>query len=418
MNTKRTNAIASALATLAALSCGAADIVLAPPAAGGVAITDAAGSAIRLRVGEEGIVTLPGLGSVPLPATGLCVEVATGRLGTCTAGLPSGNLSLVNSTASAGNILKSGLPFIHNAGSADNFFAGLDAGNLTLTGVSNVGVGSSAMRYATTGFSNTAIGTGALGNASTGSFNVLVGSGAGTGVTMGDFNTVVGTNAFSSTTTAFQNVGLGGGVLADVTSGSGNLALGYGSGAGITTGSHNVLIARGGSLGTNESGVIRIGNFLQNKAFIAGIRGVTTDLNDAVGVMIDGSGQLGTVSSSRRFKDGIADMAEASSGLMQLRPVTFHYRTDADPAGRRLQYGLVAEEVAQVYPGLVATTPDGQTETVLYHFLAPMLLNEMQKQQRTIEAQAAQIADLAARAGRVDALEQELAAIKHALGLR
>jgi hypothetical protein len=107
--------------------------------------------------------------------------------------------------------------------------------------------------------------------------------------------------------------------------------------------------------------------------------------------MIDSNGQLGTLSSSARFKDDIADMGEDSDALMSLRPVTFHYKSDQDPAGRTLQYGLVAEEVEQVYPGLVAHSPDGQVETVLYHFLPPMLLNEMQKLRRTVEAQAERI---------------------------
>ena len=123
--------------------------------------------------------------------------------------------------------------------------------------------------------------------------------------------------------------------------------------------------------------------------FIAGIRGTSTDATDAIPVLIDSDGQLGTISSSRHFKDRIADMDAASSALMKLRPVTFHYKSDRNPSGRRLQYGLVAEEVAEVYPGLVARSANGQVETVVYQFLPPMLLNEYQKQQRTIEAQAA-----------------------------
>jgi hypothetical protein len=90
-------------------------------------------------------------------------------------------------------------------------------------------------------------------------------------------------------------------------------------------------------------------------------------------------------------------MDAASSALMKLRPVTFHYKSDQAPSGRTLQYGLIAEEVAEVYPGLVARSADGQIETVLYQFLPPMLLNEYQKQQRTIEAQAVRF-DAKARA--------------------
>jgi hypothetical protein len=128
--------------------------------------------------------------------------------------------------------------------------------------------------------------------------------------------------------------------------------------------------------------------------------------------MIDSAGQLGTVSSSRRFKDDVADMAGASDVLMKLRPVTFHYKSDQDPAGRRLQYGLIAEEVAELNPGLVARSADGQVETVLYQFLPPMLLNEVQKQQRTIEAQAAEIAALKRETARIAALERDLAELR------
>src|SRR5439155_23003646 len=100
----------------------------------------------------------------------------------------------------------------------------------------------------------------------------------------------------------------------------------------------------------------------------------------------------------------MADMGEASRAIIRLRPVTFHYKSDQDPNGRTLQYGLVAEEVAVVAPGLVAHSADGKIETVYYQFLAPMLLNEYQKQQRTIEAQAAELAEQTAR---VAELEQD-----------
>src|SRR5207245_11459298 len=128
--------------------------------------------------------------------------------------------------------------------------------------------------------------------------------------------------------------------------------------------------------------------------------GVTTTNADAVAVLIDSAGQLGTVSSSRRYKFDINDMAGATDGLMRLRPVTFRYLAHGDNAP--LQYGLIAEEVAEVYPELVAPNKDGEVETVMYQFLAPMLLNEVQKQHRQIEDQQKVI----------DALEQRLKALE------
>jgi hypothetical protein len=176
----------------------------------------------------------------------------------------------------------------------------------------------------------------------------------------------------------------------------------------LTTGDNNIDI---GNLGVAaEANTIRIGATLtQNRTFIMGIRGITTGTADAIPVVVDSNGQLGTVSSSRRVKDDIADMGNASSTLMKLRPVTFHYKSDKNPKGRTLQYGLVAEEVDRVAPGLVARSADGKVETVYYQFLAPMLLNEVQKQQRTIAAQTARIATLEKQGDEIAELKAQVA---------
>ena len=121
--------------------------------------------------------------------------------------------------------------------------------------------------------------------------------------------------------------------------------------------------------------------------FIAGIRGVTTGVADAIPVMVDSAGQLGTVSSSRRFKFDIADMGGASNGLMRLRPVTFRYKQATADGTHPIEYGLIAEEVAEVNRDLVVYEEDGQALTVKYHLLPTMLLNEVQRQQRTIDGQ-------------------------------
>ena len=180
------------------------------------------------------------------------------------------------------------------------------------------------------------------------------------------------------------------------TTGNNNTAIG--SGAGVSaTGSDNIYVNHPGSSG--ESNTIRIGNG-QRRAFIAGIRGVTPGVADAVPVRIDSRGQLGTVSSSRRFKDEIRDMGEASSGLQRLRPVTFRYKQAFADGARPLDYGLIAEEVAEVYPDLVTYGADGQLETVQYDKLITMLLNELQNQHRLIQ-------DLTARFARLEALNRE-----------
>jgi hypothetical protein len=164
--------------------------------------------------------------------------------------------------------------------------------------------------------------------------------------------------------------------------------------------SNNIDVGNAGVV--SESNTIRIGSVgTQTAAFIAGISGVTSASGNAV--FVNPSGQLGTTTSSRRFKDDITDMAGESDVLMKLRPVSFFYKPEYDETQTR-QYGLVAEEVAQVAPQLVAFDKDGVPQTVRYHFVNAMVLNEVQKQQSTIARQQAEIQDLAARLAKLEAL--------------
>jgi len=135
-------------------------------------------------------------------------------------------------------------------------------------------------------------------------------------------------------------------------------------------------------------------------------------------VTINNAGQLGILASSTRYKRDIRDMRDSSQGLYHLRPVTFRYKQDAQ--GQQ-QYGLIAEEVAKVYPELVTKGADGKVESVQYHELIPLLLNDVQHQQRQIaelkvqnEEQRAQNAALAARLERLEAgTTQTAAAVSH-----
>jgi hypothetical protein len=146
---------------------------------------------------------------------------------------------------------------------------------------------------------------------------------------------------------------------------------------------------------------------IQTATFVAGISGTTSP--GGVAVFIDGNGQLGTATSSRRFKEDIREISEESDGLMRLRPVAFRYKPQIDPTGLA-QYGLIAEEVADVYPDLVVYDREGRPETVRYHLVNALLLNEVQKQHRNAEAQKetieqlkTEIERLAARLGRLEA---------------
>ena len=112
-------------------------------------------------------------------------------------------------------------------------------------------------------------------------------------------------------------------------------------------------------------------------------------------VLVNSSGKLGTTTSSRRFKTAIEEVGSRSEVLARLRPVTFLYREELDPERVR-QYGLIAEEVAEVAPELVVLGADGQPETVRYHFLVPLLLDALQKQERQLDELRREVRALAA----------------------
>jgi hypothetical protein len=188
--------------------------------------------------------------------------------------------------------------------------------------------------------------------------------------------------------------------------GSNNLALGYQAGQSLTTGSNDIYLGSDAASGT-ESNTTRIGK-TQTAAYIAGVSGVTVT---GVPVLISSTGQLGVQTSSARYKQDITPMAQQSNKLMDLKPVTFHYKQD--PTGD-LQYGLLAEDVARVYPELTVKGDDGRIEAIRYQELTPMLLNEVQKQAQALQEKDAQIAaqqrQLNALVARLDALEQRVAA--------
>ncbi|HEY5907110.1 MAG TPA: tail fiber domain-containing protein [Vicinamibacteria bacterium] len=313
----------------------------------------------------------------------------------------TGNLSLDDSTATTGNITKNGARFLHDFGT-DNVFLGRLAGNTTMTGTRNAASGQAALSENMTGDSNTASGAGSLGSNTHGDSNTAMGADAlasntiGFGNTAsgrdalrenttGPFNTAVGDGALASNTTATGNTAVGADALQNVTTGVNNVAVGRLAGSNATTGSNNIYVG-GSVLGTaGESFTMRLGG-PQTRTFIKGIHGTTTGVNNAIPVLIDSLGQLGTVNSSRRFKEDIHDMANASSRLLKLRPVTFRYAQAYADGSKPQQYGLVAEEVADVFPELAVRDADGQIETVHYETLNVLLLNELQKQQRRIEA--------------------------------
>jgi hypothetical protein len=291
-----------------------------------------------------------------------------------------------------------------------NTATGANALNDNTTGGGITATGFQAMYYNTTGGNNTATGANALNDNTTGSYNTADGNSALPANTTGSYNTATGSQALHSSTGSY-NTASGANALQNSTGGNNNIGIGYQAGVSVAGGSNNIEIGNAGT--SADSGAIRIGAAgTQTTAFIAGIYGVTTSASNAVPVLIDSNGNLGTISSSRRYKDDIQDMADASSALMRLRPVTFRYKKPFNDGSKPIQYGLIAEEVAEVYPDLVARTADGQIETVKYQVLDSMLLNELQKQNTTISAQKEQIG---AQEQHIRSLEERLAKVEAAL---
>jgi hypothetical protein len=105
-------------------------------------------------------------------------------------------------------------------------------------------------------------------------------------------------------------------------------------------------------------------------------------------------------------------MGNATEALMNLRPVTFYYKHEYYNGPRTLQYGLIAEEVAKVFPELVAYNPDGTPYTVRYQFLSSMLLNEVQKQYRRSQHEGE---ILLAQQEKIDQQQQEIGDLKERL---
>jgi hypothetical protein len=305
-------------------------------------------------------------------------------------------------TAGSQNAFFGNLAGNFNTLGTDNAFFGNQAGYSNILGINNAFFGYQA------GYSNIGSGSG------DGSENTFSGYQAGYSNTA-SYNTFSGFQAAFSNTLGQGNTFNGYQAGYSNTGGNGNIAIGLSGGLNLTTGNNNIYIGNPAcNYPCSESNVIRIGGDVglgygpQTAAYMVGIYGVNVG---GIPVQINSNGQLGAQTSSRRFKEQIADMGDSTSALMKLRPVTFLYKPEYSKSDRTLQYGLVAEEVAKVYPELVAYDKDGQPYTVRYQYLAPMLLNELQKQhavvsaqQDVIQSQQEQIDDLQQRLSRLESL--------------
>jgi len=295
----------------------------------------------------------------------------------------SGIYALEDNTTGSGNTASGGSALQGNTTGVGNTASGEYALEDNQNGNDNTATGYSAL-VNSAGSYNTASGYEALYSNINGNYNSASGYFALHDNTTGQQNSASGVQAMYGNHTGNFNTASGTDALYSNTSGSSNIAEGYKAGYALTTGSNNIDI---GNLGVAaESGTIRIGTTSTHTAtYIAGISGTSVT---GSAVVVSSTGQLGVTVSSERYKMAIAPMGSYTAKLTQLRPVTFHLKTDP---GGALQSGLIAEEVAKVYPELVIRDEKGRIDGVRYDELAPMLLNEVQKQQQKNDAQDAEI---------------------------
>lgn len=339
-----------------------------------------------------------------------------------------GLYALTSNTTGSGNTAMGDLALGLNEDGINNTAVGQYALRLNTTGSGNTAVGRSALEKSvgyynpysgmnfsensafgfsalaanTEGFYNTAVGAHALESNTVGPANTAVGLRAlenhvGTGLR--GYNVAIGSLSMNRSATGEENIAIGVQSLFNLLDGELNTVIGHWAGNRLGgSDSNNVLIQSRGVF--NDNNTLRIGDGTGtdprelDKAFIHGIFNRTVSSATDMPVLIDSSGQLGTTTSSHRYKDDIRDMGERTDRLLELRPVTFRYKRDGgtDP---NLRYGLIAEEVAEIYPELVVFDDQGRPETVKYQLLSSMLLNELQRQHGAI-------AELRAR---LDALE-------------
>ena len=275
--------------------------------------------------------------------------------------------SLVTNVTGDGNTAYGWRALFHNTIGNGNVAVGrealsqnTDAGDNSVNGA-NTAVGFRALQFATTsggvpGDANTGVGWLALQSNTIGQANTGVGSLALQAMTIGQRNSSFGRRAMEFAT------------------GNDNTGVGWRAGDNVTTASGVVCIGSS-TAGANVDNTTYIRNVGTDSVNGAGTDFVTVNLT---------TGRVGHFSSSRRYKENIKPMDNASEALYRLKPVTYRFKKEIDPT-QGLEYGLVAEEVANVDPNLAVRDGKGQIESVRYMAVNAMLLNEFLKEHRKVE---------------------------------
>ena len=318
-------------------------------------VTPAGVSSINGTSNQISASAMTGAVTLSIPST----FIAPGTIASTTTNAAGTFFLLPTTSSTAGQLRINNSPVLHSYGT-HQMFVGDSSGNFTLTtgtAINNTGIGASSLSSLTTGASNSCLGWQTGTSITTGDHNVILGSLAGTSITTGDRNVLIGFGAGNNY----------------VSSETDNIILGVSNG---TAGESNQLIIGDGT-GTSTGQL--------NRAKISGIFGKTSSSGTAV--FINSNNVLGTSTSSERYKTNIVDIGDYSDILHKMRPVAFNFKEDVLKERGDVdvqQYGLIAEEVAKLDKRLVMFNK-GQPDAIRYHFLVPLLLNELQKAFKRIE---------------------------------
>ena len=308
---------------------------------------------------------------------------------TASSNTATGSNALLSNTSGNDNTAIGASALQSNTTAVGNTAVGSDALVANTTGALNTVVGAAAMPSNTIGNDNTAVGPRALFSNTEGNNNTALGRAAMEGNTTGvdntavgfealksfngslGFNTAVGANALSNATIGSSNTAIGEAALTSLTSGFSNIAIGRGAGSQLTIGVNNVFIGIvGGDPGEDSHTYIR---------------NIDTDTVAGANVTVDlATGRIGHAASSKRYKEEITPMNNASEMLYRLTPVTFRYKKEINRT-QSLEYGLIAEDVAEVDSDLTIRDGKGRIESVRYDHVNAMLLNEFLKEHRKVQ---------------------------------
>ena len=333
-----------------------------------------------------------------------------------------GQKALLSLTTGAANTAVGSFSLLSNTDGSSN--TGVGAGTLlfnvgdqnTGEGIENTAIGAAALLFNTGGSLNTAVGTQALFSNTGGSLNAAVGARALSINNTGSGNTAMGGEALFRNTTGASNTATGNAALLANSDGSSNTATGNAALLNNSSGNNNTAIGQGalyystgngntalgasaGDYVTTANNVIAIGSAGANVSDSCFIGRIYSNVQPIVGpdpdsVTITSAGRLGRGNvSSRRYKHDIQPMDQASEALYKLKPVSFRYHKEYDVT-QTLAFGLIAEEVADVYPDLVGRNREGQAESVRYEQINTMLLNEFLKEHKKVQEQGTSITEL------------------------